>query len=81
MDKGIILHKDTIVFEDYRKMFSQNLQVYFSYYAPSLRVLVPFYNYQITPYSKAERGPKYLCLLFRGLGLDCLYFKSFTCRR
>ena len=31
--------------EDYRKVFSKDLKVYFSYNAPSLRILVPLYYY------------------------------------
>jgi hypothetical protein len=81
VNKGIILHKDAIVLKDRKKIFGQNLQVYFNYNAPSLRVLVFLYNHQITPYLKAERGLKHLCLSFKYLSLDCLYFKSFTCKR
>jgi hypothetical protein len=67
--------------KDHKKIFGQNLQVYFSYNAPPLHVLVPFHNHQIISYPKAEYGLKHLYLPFKYLGLDYLYFKSFTYRR
>jgi hypothetical protein len=60
--KGIVLHKDAIVLEDYRKVFAQDFNVYFSYDAPPLRILVPLYHYKISFTSKAECSLKHLCL-------------------
>ena len=62
--KGIILHKDTIVFEDRRKVFAQDLKVYFSCDALSFCILVLLYYHQITPNSNAERCLKHLCFTF-----------------
>jgi hypothetical protein len=62
MYRRIILHKDAIIFKDYKKVFSQDFKVDFSYNAPPLYILVPFHYYQITPTPKAKRCLKHLCL-------------------
>jgi len=59
--KGIILYKDAIVLEDCRKVFAQDLDIYFSYNAHPLRILVPLYYYKISFTLKAEYSPKHLC--------------------
>jgi hypothetical protein len=60
--RGIVLHKDAISLENCRKVFAQDLSIYLSYNAPSLRILVSFYYYKICPTLKAERYLEHLCL-------------------
>jgi hypothetical protein len=50
--------------ENYRKVFGKDLEIYFSYNTPSLRILVPLYYHQITPVPKAEYYSEYLYFTF-----------------
>ena len=50
--------------EDYKKVFVQNFNIYFSSNAPPFCILVPIYHHKITLIPKAKYSPKYLCLAF-----------------
>jgi len=50
--------------EDYKKVFVQNFNIYFSSNAPPLCILVPLYYHKITLTLKAKCSLKHLCLAF-----------------
>jgi hypothetical protein len=72
VDRGIILHEDTIVFQNRRKVFAQHVDIDSGCDAPSFSILVLFYYYQIRAVPEAKICPEYLCFPFRRFSLDCL---------
>jgi len=50
--------------KDYKKVFAQDFNIYFSSNAPPFCILIPFYYYKITLTSKAKYSLKHLCFAF-----------------